>query len=117
MRQLRETDFFVPLPEVGTFRFGRRTFGDRLAIRAEYLRLVKEHGDEDPDLSLFAGMIATHSVLCVEAPDGWSDLAALELNEDTDAKVFELYRELKDKEDSFRKGVTKSGEGEGPGTS
>ena len=45
MRQARESDFFVDLPDVGAFRFGRRTYGDRLKIRSEYLRLVKEFGD------------------------------------------------------------------------
>lgn len=118
MRPSKDTDFFIDLPGVGVFRFGRRTYGDRLKIRAEYLRLVKEFGDEDPDLSMYAAMISTHSVLCVEAPDGWSDLSELDLVApgDTEGKVFELYGLLKAKEDSFRKGESKSGEATGQGT-
>lgn len=119
MRSPKDTDFFIELPQVGVFRFGRRTYGDRLRIRAEYLRLVKEFGDEDPDLSMYAAMIASHSVLCVEAPAGWENLADLDLvapgnNED---RIFELYSLLKDKEDSFRKGDSKSGEAQGQAAS
>lgn len=112
MREARDNDFFVELPGVGNFRFGRRTFGDRLAIRAEYLRYTKEFGDDDPDLSLYAAMIATHSVLCVEAPAGWEDLAALDMTDPSfsDEKLFDLYERLRAKEDSFRKGAIKSDE-------
>lgn len=119
MRQPKDTDFFITLPDVGVFRFGRRTYGDRLKIRAEYLRLVKEFGDEDADLSLYAAMISTHTVLCVEAPAGWANLADLDLvaPSDPEAKVFELYAALKEKEDSFRKGESKSGEEAGSGSS
>lgn len=112
MREPRDNDFFVELPGVGNFRFGRRTFGDRLAIRAQYLRYTKEFGDDDPDLSIFAAMIATHSVLCVEAPAGWEDLATLDMTDPSysDANLYDLYERVRAKEDSFRKGQAKSGE-------
>ena len=119
MRGAKDSDFFVELPGVGVFRFGRRTYGDRLKIRAEYLRLVKEFGDDDPDLSMYAAMIASHTVLCVEAPAGWESLADLDLTApgEPEVKIFELYNLLKDKEDSFRKGDSKSGKAEGQGAS
>lgn len=119
MRPAKDSDFFIELPEVGAFRFGRRTYGDRLKIRAEYLRLVKEFGDEDPDLSLYAAMISTHAVLCVEAPAGWEDLSELDLVApgNTENQIFDLYGLLKAKEDSFRKGESKSGEAEGQAAS
>ena len=119
MRQPKDSDFFVNLPGVGVFRFGRRTYGDRLRIRAEYLRLVKEFGDDDPDLSLYAAMIASHKVLCSEAPAGWEDLAELDLVAPGNAedKIFELYALVKEKEDSFRQGDSKSGKAQGQGAS
>lgn len=112
MRQAKDTDFFIDLPGVGVFRFGRRTYGDRLNIRCEYLRLVREFGDSDSALSIYASMIASHSVLCVEAPEGWSDLTKLDMTSpvDPEEKLFELYDLLKAKEDSFRKGEIKSGQ-------
>lgn len=105
MRQAKDTDFFIELPGVGSFRFGRRTYGDRMKIRAEYLRLTRGFEDEDADLSMYAAIIATHSVLCVEAPKGWEDLAELDLTApgDAEASVFDLYALLKEKEDSFRR--------------
>lgn len=119
MRSAKENDFFVELPDVGVFRFGRRTFGDRMKIRAAYLRLVKELGDADDDLSMYAAMIAAHEVLCVEAPAGWENLADLDLLEtaDTERNIYELYSLLKDKEDAFRQGESKSGEKQGQAAS
>lgn len=118
MRSAKETDFFVELPEVGVFRFGRRTFGDRMKIRAEYLRLVKEHGDLDDELSMYAAIIAAHTVLCVESPPGWenlSDLDMLCLN-DPEQRIYDLYSLLKDKEDALRQGESKSGQAAGQAT-
>lgn len=117
MRQAKDTDFFITLPDVGVFRFGRRTYGDRLKIRVEYLRLVREFGDSDSALSIYASMIASHSVLCVEAPKGWEDLTNLDMTSpvDPEEKLFELYELLKAKEDSFRRGENKSSEEPGQG--
>lgn len=115
MREASATDFFVELPGVGQFRYGRRTVGDRLAIRRDYLRYTQEFGDDDPDLSLYAALIATHEVLCVEAPEGWENLALVDAN-DLDT-VFALGALLKQKEEAVAKGADKSGalEGEGAG--
>ena len=115
MRSAKESDFFIELTGVGSFRFGRRTYGDRLKIRSEYLRLVREFGDEDPDLSMYAAMIASHSVLCAEAPEGWESLADIDLttNENVEDHIYELYQLVKDQEEFFRKGHAQAGQAKG----
>jgi len=115
MRTAKESDFFIELTGVGFFRFGRRTYGDRLKIRSEYLRLVREFGDDDPDLSMYAAMISSHTVLCVEAPKGWENLADIDLIADDGAedKIYELYQLLKTQEEFFRQGHTQAGQTKG----
>ena len=115
MREAKESDFFIELPTVGIFRFGRRTYGDRILIRSNYLRLVQEFGDSDNDLSMFAGMVATHATLCVDAPKGWADLSSLDVVSaaDNETKVYELYGLLKSQEDSFRSGLPQDGQAQG----
>ena len=116
MRAERDTDFFVTLPEVGTFRYGRRTFGDRLSIRRVYLRLVEEFGDSDVDLSVYAGIIATHEILCVSAPAGWENLLELDITDGSMIdKCLHLIELLREQEASLKKGGEKSGEGSGEG--
>lgn len=113
MRSPSADDFFIELPNVGTFRYGRRSVGDRLAIRRDYLRYVQEFGDDDPDLSLYAALIASHEVLCVEAPTGWESIAALPADKlDT---AFELGALLREKEEAIAKGADKSRPPEGAG--
>jgi hypothetical protein len=105
MRQPSDTDFYVEVPSVGTFRFARRTYGDKIRIRAEYLRLTKETGDEDPDIRAQAAVMAAHKVLCVEAPAGWEDLEQIDIASvpDVEGRVLDVYLALKAKEDSFRR--------------
>jgi len=113
MRPAKDTDFFIDLPDVGVFRFGRRTYGDRLRIRAEYLRLVQEHGDKDEQLTVYAGIVSSHKIMCVEAPKGWEDLSEIVLSRpgfDIDDKVYELYGKMKAQEDSFRSGQPQNGQ-------
>lgn len=113
MRKAADTDFFVDVEGIGIFRFGRRTYGDRLKIRAEFLRLVREFGEEeDAELSTHAAVISAHKVLCVEAPEGWESLESVDLVAVPDAedKIFAIFAGLKEKEDSFRKATTENGE-------
>lgn len=114
MREPSADDFFLDLPDVGTFRYGRRTIGDRLAIRRDYLRYTQEFGDDDPDLSLYAALIATHDTLCVSCPAGWESIAAIPASKME--KAFELGALIKSTEDTFAKGVEKSGALEGAGS-
>lgn len=117
MRTPNDTDFFVEVPSIpGAFRFGRRTYGDRLKIRSEYLRLTREFGEsDDPELSTHAAIIAAHKVLCVDAPKGWENLEAIDMvaNPDAEQQVFDLYFALKQKEDSFRIGAEQGSEAQG----
>ncbi len=116
-RPASDTDFTVSMPGVGDFRYGRRTFGDRIRIRAEFVGLTLGHADMD--LEAMASIVASHKVLCVEAPAGWIDLEAIDSidAEDVDAQVMRLYALLRDKEDSFRRvprsGVQAQGQGAG----
>lgn len=115
MRSPADSDFFVEVPEVGTFRFARRTYGDRLKIRAEFLKLVRDVGETDPELATQAAIVAAHRVLCVEAPPGWEDLAAVDMIAvpDADDQIYAIYRALKEKEDSFRRPPSQVGEAAG----
>ena len=114
MREAKTNDFFVELEGVGTFRYGRRTFGDEAQIRVTYLRITREFGDIDATLSMYAGIIAAHSVLCVEAPKGWEDIAELDMSGPEGAerkdKVLRLFELLGDKEATLHKDAEKSGE-------
>lgn len=116
-RPAADTDFFVEPEGVGRFRYGRKTFGDRIRIRAEFLRLTGGNED-DLDLSTMAGLVAAHKVLCVEAPVGWVDLEAIDALEDEqglDKKLLRLYQLVVDKEGSFRRGPIARVEAEGSG--
>jgi len=110
MRAPADTDFFVEVEGLGTFRFGRRTYGDRLKIRSEFLRLTRELAElDDPDLATQAAIVAAHKVLCVDAPAGWEDLETIDLIDRPDAEdgIYELYFALKAKEDHFRSAAGK----------
>ena len=112
MRPPADSDFFIEVPELGTFRFARRTYGDRLKIRAEFLKLVRDAGESDTELATQAAIIATHRILCVESPAGWSDLATVDMVSVPDAedRIFAIYLALKEKEDSFRRPASQGGE-------
>lgn len=115
-RPAADTDFFVEPEGVGRFRYGRKTFGDRIRIRAEFLRLTGGNED-DLDLSTMAGLVAAHKVLCVEAPEGWVDLEVIDALDDErglDGKLLRLYQLMVEKEGSFRRVPFSSGEGVGP---
>jgi hypothetical protein len=115
MRNPADSDFIVEVKSLGTFRFGRRTYGDRLKIRSEFLRLTREFGDIDPDLATHAAIVSAHKVLCVDAPEGWEDLEAIDMIERPDAEdgIFALYFALKAKEDDFRRSTVKGGKASG----
>lgn len=112
MRSPSDSDFFVDVPNVGTFRFGRRTYGDRLKIRAEFLKLVRDVGESDAELATQAAIIAAHRILCVESPAGWTDLAAVDMIAvpDADERIYSIYAALKEKEDSFRRSPSEGSE-------
>jgi hypothetical protein len=75
-----------------------------LKIRTEYLSVVGSDDVNDPDLVVFGGLVAAYRVLIVSFPEGWGDLAALDMaiRPDLPSKLLELDSLLRDKEDSFR---------------
>lgn len=107
MRKPSEKDFEVVHPVLGKFKYGRRTYGDRIAIRRIYLELLARDDDDgvDEDLAAMAAIVAMHEVLCVSAPAGWENLAAVDLVEEPENgdRIVELYALVKDKERSFRR--------------
>lgn len=125
MRAPRESDFYVDVEGIGRFRFGRRTYGDRLKIRAEFARLTKayvehdEKGDEllDADLAGMASVISAYKTLMVECPAGWEDLERVDMNlhPDIELQSYRVYAALKAKEDSFRPVAAPASEAIGQG--
>lgn len=105
MRAPSDTDFHIDVEGTGRFRLGRRTFGDRIRIRAEFLRLTGGY-EGDVTIDGTAAMVAAFKVLCVSAPPGWEDFENIDLTQrdqdEVEAKLFELYAKLREKEDSFR---------------
>ena len=123
MRAPRNNDFSLELDGVGTFVFGRRTYGDRIKIRADYLRRLRELGEAeetaDQELAMFAATLSTFSVMCVSAPPGWESLEDIDLisNPDAEDQIIGLYLALKNKEDSFRQGAGEAVQGAGEAAS
>ena len=115
MRQPKDTDYIIPLPDVGDFRFGRQTFADRAKIRADYISITK--ANTDPDLSAFALILAKHANLCVDAPGEWQDFSNMEVTQWKESKLFELYALLAEQESSFRFGAAQGGQAAGQGGS
>lgn len=120
MRNPAANDFFIELPGVGTFRFGRRVYADKARIRIEYLRIMRSLADQDDseldaDLVAQVAIMAAYKVLCVEAPQGWENLENLDVVVDPsiDEKIDRLFLMLNEKEDSFRRSAESEGQGKG----
>lgn len=112
-----ETDFVITLDGVGEFKFGRRTIGDAMRIRARFLELAGAHQD-DVEMVAIASAIATYEVLVVSHPDGWGDLMSMDaVSPEHLGALFDLYGKLGDKEDSFRGKTQVNGTQEGAGNS
>lgn len=111
-RQPQETDFIVPVDNVGTFTFGKRTMRDEVAIQVEFARIID--GVEPTSwLQAVGGWLSTFKVLTVRAPAGW-DVETLDpLDPETYAKMNRVYDALTEKERSFRRKPGVDGEGAG----
>lgn len=108
MRKASASDFLIQLPGVGNFIFGRRTFKDHAAIRADFVRLTQ--GQEDDELASYAFLIAAMNHLCVAAPKGWEDLENAAMDDAMIDKAFELLGLLNAAEKSFRQGAIQGSE-------
>ena len=103
MRAAKDTDFFIELPDVGTFRFGKKTYKDRAKIRSLFLHYARDLGDDDRQLSIYSSVMAIYEVLCVECPKGWEDIGELEIDDDVvDKQIIDLFNKLSEQEGQFR---------------
>ncbi|TSA41547.1 MAG: hypothetical protein D4R63_03050 [Methylococcaceae bacterium] len=103
MRTAKDTDYFITLPEVGEFRFGRETLLDKILIRTHFLGIVKDLKDDDAHYaSVFAVMIAEYATLCVSCPVGWEHIGDMELTEQTESQLYALFALWRDQHQSFR---------------
>jgi hypothetical protein len=105
MRAAAETDFSIPLPEVGEFVFARRKMGDMIKIRATFLvamRKLSGDGEGDYELDKMCGFTAAYQILIVSCPKGWEDASAIDWNSNKE-KILELANLLSEKEFSFRR--------------
>ena len=117
MVKASDTDYFINLPSVGTFRFKRKTFKMRAEIRANYLKIVKDlDADNDLELSAYSAILAAFPVICVEAPNGWDDITNMPLTDEIDNQIFLLFERLQSEEATFRRGSGKTLPESGEGT-
>ena len=101
MRKPSATDFTITLPDVGDFVFARRTMGDLLKIRTNFLLLTGEQGNTDDELAFFGAFMSAYPVLAVSCPAGWEDIGAVDAATHS-LNIISLSKLLRDKEDSFR---------------
>jgi hypothetical protein len=116
MREAKQTDFTVQLPGVGNFIFGRRTYRDHAAIRAEYLRLT-EGFEFDDEMDAFSSLLAIMKHLCVSAPQGWEDLGSQVMDDEKTKQAIELLALVVDQESRFRQGAIEGSEAPRQGNS
>lgn len=116
-RPAASTDFYVDVPNIGTFSFAKRMLRDELRIAAEYSRLTEGVDTPSPWLNIVAGWIAALTVLTVTAPDDWDVENMDPLDQETYDKLREVHVALRAKEDSFRPGKAKAGQAPGSGNS
>jgi hypothetical protein len=111
------TDIIVTVPDIGTFRFRRRSLGVEMQTKVEYARLTQGQPVE-AEVSYFMRHVANLNVMTVEAPVNWpEDLSSMDgLDGDTYEKVMAVGEALLDKEATFRPAGPKGpipGSGEG----
>lgn len=107
-RKPASSDYTFEVPNIGRFRYAKRTMKDEMRIGVEFSRITEGAEVLAPYFSLFATAIATQNVLLVEAPEGWDIDAMDPADDDTITKIVAVHMAFRDKERSFR---AKSGEG------
>lgn len=112
-RQRQDTDFTVNVENIGQFTFGKRTMRDEVAIQVEYARLI-DGVEPTAWLKAVCGWLSALSVLIVSAPSGWDMDSMDPLDDETYARLNQVYEALRERERSFRRGKTAVGEAGSP---
>lgn len=105
MRQAREGDFFLDVPDIGKFRFGRRTKRDQYKIRGIYAQMTENNFSPSGDVvDAEAWWHASLLVMTVLNPEGFSpdDIDPLTEPEEGDQRIHKVFLALREKELSFR---------------
>lgn len=103
----KQNDFYVDVPNIGQFRFNRKTYGSVIQMQAERLRVLRGIGDEDSEMRGHATIVSTYKTLMVECPAGWEDLESIDVGSDPEKEdqILAVYFALKEKLDSFRQPI------------
>lgn len=110
-------DFTLPVENIGTFTFGKRTMRDQVAIAVEYGRLTEGAADlMEEETTIFCRALAQLKVMTVQGPDGWNPDNLDPFDPDSYAAVLKVWGALRDKEVTFRPGAQSGGTGAGPGS-
>lgn len=119
MRAASQSDFKVEVPGIGDFTFARRTIQDSYRIKGNYNALTNGNYDVDGNINdIYAFGFVTIQSLIVSQPAGF-DIGKLDPLEDEDfnEKVFAIFKELRDREGTFRKKPNTVSEDSGKGNS
>ncbi|ECH9374561.1 hypothetical protein ZL54_22460 [Salmonella enterica subsp. enterica] len=101
MKQPRKTDFFVDVPDIGNFRFARRSIHDEMQIQRYFSEYT---GGCQPTAwySTLAEFMSVLRALIVTAPEGW-DIDTLDpLDEESYSQMSRVYEALREQEERFR---------------
>lgn len=118
-RQPHDGDFFIEVPGIGKFRFGRRTKRDQYKIRGVYAQMTENNfGPNGEVIDAEAWWHATLNVLTVVNPEGFSPDAIDPLTEpeEGDDKIHKTFLALREKELSFRPKPADGSANKGQGT-
>lgn len=114
-RKILATDYHIVVEGIGRFRFARRTMRDEFQIGAEYSRLTEGVNTPTPWLAQMASMVSNLKVLAVTVPANWNIDSMDPLDEESYSKIVKVYNALRAQEDSFRRGIPKTGKETGQG--
>jgi len=114
-RDKSASDYEITIDGIGTFMFARRNMRDQFRIQAEYARLTEGVSPIPVDLDIAAQAVSCLNVLTVSAPETW-DISAMDpLEEESYAKILQVYGAVRAREESFRRGDKKDGAPAGQG--
>lgn len=103
MRQAKENDIKVDVPEYGSFTFARRQKEDVYKIRSRYAVLTESNYNPDGSVAdLGALALVTLQTLMTSAPEGFTldDLDPL-MDDDFEKKLFAIFGVLRVREAAF----------------